>query len=81
MSTPAKFNEGQTARVTALKQPTRKISGSEGVARQPRIGDVAEVVAATLASEGAQVVTAELIEDGKIVWRAEFAADELELAS
>lgn len=82
MSASKRFVEGQAVRVANPKQLTRKISGSQGVLRQPVATDVAEVVAVVNpAGNGPQMVTAECIEGGKVVWHADFTADELELAS
>jgi hypothetical protein len=82
MALQKKFIPGQAVKVVALKQITRKISGSQGVLRQPALGDHAEVIEATNPADPAlvQMVTAELSDDGKVLWRADFAADELELA-
>lgn len=81
MNTVRKFAEGQQVRVAKPKLLTRRISGSQGVLRQPQPDDVAEVVAVvTPAGNSPQVVTAEYVVDGKVVWRADFSADELELA-
>lgn len=75
-----KFIEGQSVRVATPKQLTRKVSGSQGVLRQPLATDVAEVVAVvTPAGNAPQQVTAEYIEDGKVLWHADFSAEELEL--
>jgi hypothetical protein len=81
MSTVHKFVEGQQVRVAKPKQLTRKISGSQGVLRQPLPGDVAEAVEViNPAGEMPQQVVAEFVVDGKVIWRAEFTAEELELA-
>lgn len=80
MSTVRKFAEGQQVRVAKPKQLTRRISGSQGMLRQPQADDVAEVVAvANQAGNLPQQVTAEYVVDGKVVWHADFTADELVL--
>lgn len=82
MSTVRKFVEGQQVRVATPNRITRPISGSQGVLRQPLPTDVAEVVAVVNpAGNAPQMVTAEFIEGGKVVWHADFTADELEAAS
>lgn len=76
-----RFAEGQTVRVKALKKLSRKISGTQGVLRQPAVGDEAEVVDATRPIDPAvpQVVTAAMIdEQGRLIWQADFEPDELE---
>lgn len=82
MATSRKFVAGQAVKVVALKQLTRKFSGSQGVLRQPAVGDIGEVVQATNPADDsvAQVVEAEMIEAGKVVWHAQFSADELAAA-
>lgn len=81
MSTVRKFAEGQQVRVAKPKQLTRRISGSQGVLRQPKPDDVAEVVeVVNPAGDMPQQVTAEFVVDGKVIWNAEFTADELALA-
>lgn len=75
-----KYVVGQSVRLANPARLTRKINGSQGVIRQPLPTDVAEVVAVeSLVREGvAPTVTAEYVEDGKVIWNAEFSAEELE---
>lgn len=76
-----KFAEGQQVRLARPKRLTRPISGSKGVLRQPSAEDVAEVVGiVNSAAGGQQLVTAEYVVDGKVIWHAEFLAEELVLA-
>ena len=72
------FFDGQPIRVAQLKTLTRKISGSKGVIRQPAVGDEGEVVGVTRPLNMPDVIEAEMVQDGKVIWRAEFAADEIE---
>ncbi len=81
MATLKKFVPGQAVRVVALKRVTRKISGSQGVLRQPVVGDEAEVlnVIAPAGESAPEMLTLQCInDDGKVVWHADFELDELE---
>ena len=73
------YYDGQQIRLKQLKTLTRKISGSQGAIRQPVTGDLGEVVGVTNSQSMPPVIEAEMVENGKVVWRAEFAPDEVEV--
>jgi hypothetical protein len=71
------MNEYAAARVVRLHVPERPVMGSEGLTRQPRIGDVGTIVHVLKAD------TAYIVEccdgEGQALWIADFDASELEV--
>ena len=72
----AAFRFPDTVRIVRLRTPTREISGTPHVLRQPTIGETGTVV-----GEGpAGTYLVEHVDaDGMTPWLAGFGADELEL--
>lgn len=87
-----KFQDGDTVKVVSLLTPSRQITGSQGVIRQPRVGDEGEVyitvVRDELFGEGdtpeaeypeeLTSFTVQMIENGLLVWSATFTPEEIE---
>lgn len=77
---PLQIEELDVVRVMALRTSGRHFDGSEGVKREPRIGDTGTVVHAypTGAEEPAFIVEA-VTSEGYTLWVADFVASELRL--
>jgi hypothetical protein len=71
-----------TVRVRMLKSPAREFTGTSGVSREPRVGDVATVCHEYSPNDVNAPVAVELVnENGETVWLADFDRAELELLS
>jgi len=68
--------ELDVVRVVQLAKPVRHYSGTVGVARAPRVGDVGTIVTWYAAANFCVECVAD---DGMTVWLADFGADEVEL--
>ena len=74
------IREYDTVRVKKLNSPTREFTGTDGVARSPRVGDVATVCHEYSPNDMSAPVAVELVnEDGETIWLADFDREELEL--
>ena len=74
------IREHDVVRVIALNTLEREYSGSSGIARAPRIGDVGTVIIAPRNGKPAGWFHIEMCrEDGHSVWMADFHESELEL--
>jgi hypothetical protein len=66
--------------VIRLRTENRTISGSAGVTRPPRVGDIATVVHEYIPEDPtARVIVENVGEDGMTIWIADFERDEIEL--
>ncbi len=73
------IEELDVVRVVALRDSARQFSGTEGVCRAPRIGDLASVVHVL---EPGRAFIVEAVEcSGFTLWLADFQAEELKLES
>lgn len=66
-----------TVRLVRMLQPERPFSGTDGVARVPRLGDVGAVVDVLQGEVEFQVESVDA--SGRTLWLATFAASELAL--
>jgi len=73
-----RFHELDVVRVTQLLASTRTFDGSPGVVREPRVGDVGAIVQVL---GGGTFIVESVDSNGLTLWIADFAAEELELAS
>lgn len=73
------IDELDVVRVAALVEANRQFSGSEGVCRPPRIGDIATVV--HVLEPGRAFVVEAVDSEGYTLWLADFRAEELQLES
>ena len=71
------FIEGDLVRIAATNLTLRSFTGSAGAARHPVAGEEGEVTKLDPAV-GPTSITVERIENGQLVWRAEFTPDELD---
>lgn len=71
------FSEGDDVRVAHLNQAVRPVTGTDGVIRQPKVGDEGEVVALR-PPESPTHIAVDCIEEGRLVWSADFEPNELE---
>ena len=70
------FNELDCVVVRALQSPTRHVDGTEGIKRQPRVGDQGTVVHVL----GSNAYVVESVDHaGMTIWLADFSVDELTL--
>jgi hypothetical protein len=76
------IREYDKVRVIRLATPAREFSGSEGVARAPRIGDIATVCHEYKPGDASAAVVVEKVDEkGLTIWLADFEKAELELVS
>jgi len=74
------IREYDVVRVIRLRTKNRTISGSAGVTRPPRVGDIATVVHEYIPENPtAPVIVENVGEDGMTIWIADFERDEIEL--
>ena len=71
----AEIDELDVVKVAALLENNREFSGTEGVCRPPRIGDVATV--AHVLEPGRAFVVEAVDSDGYTLWVADFRVEEL----
>jgi len=72
------FKEYDVVRIAKLVQPDRRVDGTAGVMRRPRVGDVGTIVSVL---SDAEVYTVECVDpDGRTVCLADFLQEELELS-
>jgi hypothetical protein len=69
------LSEHDVVRIVRLRTSGRHFSGTEGVRRAPRVGDVGTIV--NVPDPGAFMVEC-VAPDGGTVWLADFRRDELE---
>ena len=75
-----RIREYDSVRIVELKTPSRDFSGSEGVARAPRVGDIATVCHEYDSADASARVAVEKVDSsGYTIWLADFETDELEL--
>ena len=78
----AALREYDTVRVTKLLSAVREFSGSTGVSRPPRVGDVAIICHQYDPHDPSAAVGVEMVDqDGMTIWFADFVPDELEFIS
>jgi hypothetical protein len=70
------MNEYAVVRVVRLLVPERQVVGTDGLTRQPRVGDVGTIVH-VLEADAAFVVECS-DDEGQALWIADFDASELE---
>lgn len=75
----AEIDELDVVKVVTLPMTHRKVSGSEGVCRAPRVGDLATVV--HVLEPGRAFVVEAVNADGNTLWVADFQVEELMLES
>ncbi|MEM1439871.1 MAG: hypothetical protein AAF545_14110 [Pseudomonadota bacterium] len=64
----------------ALNDPDRRVDGTEGVVRAPKVGDTATVCHEYDPEDDQASVAVEKVDsDGYTVWLADFSRDELQL--
>lgn len=86
-----KFMDGDTVKVVSLTVPTRQITGSQGVMRQPAVGDIAEIYSPAAHDEfdeneaveaeypeEPKSFTVQMVENDLLVWSATFTPEEIE---
>jgi len=74
------FNELDQVRVVRLNHPTREVTGTERVRRQPAVGDLGTVVALLKHGSNPPGYYVECVDaDGLTLWLAGFDRDELAL--
>ena len=71
------IKEFDLVRVVALLENDRPFSGSDGVCRAPRIGDLASV--AHVLEPGRAFIVEAVDSEGYTLWLADFYAEELQL--
>ena len=77
-----RLREYDTVRVVRLLTAERKFSGTVGVSRPPRVGDVATICHEYHPRDPDADVAVEMVDvSGSTIWLADFARDELELVS
>ena len=76
------MREYDVVRVIRLSEPDRHYTGSEGVSRPPKIGDIATICHEYEPSDPNAIVAVEMVaSSGATIWLADFARDELESVS
>ena len=76
------FKELQHVVVAQLCKPNRQFHGTDGTAREPRVGDVGTICHAYDPTDAAAPVIVECIDpNGMTVWLADFQPNELQLAN
>lgn len=76
------IREYDVVKVTQLFSATREFSGTEGVMRRPRVGDIATVCHEYSPRDPTARVAVEMVNPmGETVWLADFERAELELIS
>lgn len=70
------YEELDVVRIIDLREGEREFSGSEGVSRAPRVGDIGTIVH-TLKPGEAYIVEC-VDSEGWTIWVADFLAEELE---
>jgi hypothetical protein len=76
------IREYDTVKVVKLLSATREFSGTEGVARTPRIGDTAIVCHEYDPRDQTASVAVEKVNSrGETIWLADFKREELELVA
>ncbi len=73
----ALIEELDVVEVVALLEADREFSGTEGVSRVPRIGDIATIV--HVLEMGSLFIAEAVNEQGLTLWVADFQAKELQL--
>ena len=76
--TPLQLKELDVVRVIGLERSGREFTGTETVARAPRVGDEGTIVYSS-GVDGAPFTVEMVDDDGLTVWVADFALSELEL--
>ena len=71
----AVIDELDVVKVAALLETDRQFSGTEGVSRAPRIGDLATVV--HVLAPGRAFIAEAVDSEGYTLWIADFRAEEL----
>ena len=71
------MNEYAVVRVVRLLVPERPVTGSDGLTRQPRVGDVGTIVH-VLKADSAYIVECS-DDEGQALWIADFDAFEFEV--
>jgi hypothetical protein len=71
------FKEMDVVKITALLESNRPYTGTEGVCRAPRIGDLATVV--HVLEPGCAFIAEAVDSEGYTLWLADFHVEELEL--
>ena len=75
----AVLQEYDSVRVVRLLSPIRRFSGTDGVSRAPRVGDVAIICHQYAPRDPTAALGVEMVDaDGMTVWFADFLPDELE---
>ncbi|MBN1316473.1 MAG: hypothetical protein JXA42_13440 [Anaerolineales bacterium] len=75
-----RFQEYDVVCVTRLLTPSRRIDGTDGVMRQPQVGDVGTVVAVWHNAGTGPIYMVECVnEEGLTTWLCDFDIEELEL--
>ena len=74
------LREYDEVRVVKLLTPDRYFSGSGGVCRPPRVGDIATVCHEPSPKDQTAAVIVEMVDKhGNTIWLADFEREELEL--
>lgn len=77
-----RIQEYDRVRVIRIIRPDREFEGTDGVARSPRVGDVATVCHEYQPDDSTAIVAVEMVDSrGYTVWLADFDRTELELVS
>ena len=71
------ISELDVVKVVALLEQERIISGSEGICRQPQVGDLATIV--HVLEPGRAYIAEAVAASGYTLWVADFLAEELSL--
>jgi hypothetical protein len=75
-----RLEELDVVRVVSLKESKRAIAGTEGVKRQPRVGDKGTVVHVHCTADEEPAFIVECVSpEGYTLWLADFVLSELEL--
>jgi hypothetical protein len=76
------LREYDVVRVRQIVGPARDFSGTQGVSREPRVGDVATICHVYDPEDFRAPVAVEMVDEkGMTVWLADFGREELELVS
>ena len=77
-STPRPFEEFAVVRVAAVRDRARIAQGTEGILREPRLGDIGTVVHRHPRTSGINAYEVECVgQEGHTIWLATFTHDEL----
>lgn len=70
------FNELQVVKVVRLLSPHRSFEGTQGISREPHVGDQGTIV--HVLAPGKAFTVESVNSDGLTIWLADFQAEELE---